>query len=146
LRQARIAADNASNNFRKFDGVAATAIVKVFSLQIARTGVDKAMVEKLKLPIETVTVNALSRAEYYPGAESLTIKIIFNKNNGQLLGAQMAGKEGVSKRIDIFAAALYNKNTVEDLLAFDLSYTPPFSPSWDPVTLCALQAIKKIKK
>ena len=104
------------------------------------------MVEKLNLPVESVTVNASSRAEYYPGAENITIKIIFDKNSGKLLGAQMAGKEGVSKRIDIFAAALYNKNTVEDLLALDLSYTPPFSPSWDPITICAMQAIKKVKK
>jgi len=146
LKEARIAADNASNRFRKFEGITATAIVKVFSLHIARTGVDKTMIEKLNLPVESVVVKSSSRAGYYPGSESITAKILFDKNSGRLLGAQLAGREGVSKRIDIFATALYNKNTVEDLLALDLSYTPPLSPAWDIVTLCAQQALKKIRK
>jgi NADPH-dependent 2,4-dienoyl-CoA reductase/sulfur reductase-like enzyme len=146
LKQARVAADNASGKFTKFEGITGTAIVKLFNLHVGRTGIDKSIVQALNLNVETATVEATSRAAYYPGAENLTAKIFFNTSDGQLLGAQMAGREGIAAGIDVFSSALHNKMTVFDMLHLDLSYTPPVAAAWNPVLLCAMQAVKKLNR
>jgi CoA-dependent NAD(P)H sulfur oxidoreductase len=92
----------------------------------------------------TATVTANSRAETYPGHQKITITLILDKNTKRLLGAEMVGKEGIAKRIDVFATALFNQMTVQDIAELDLSYSPPFAPVWDPILVAANVGIKKI--
>ena len=91
------------------------------------------------------TTEASSRAHYYPGAQSMRIKIVAERRTGRLLGAQIVGGEGAGKRIDVLATALWNAMTVEAVGSMDLSYAPPFSPVWDPVLLAAGKAASKIR-
>ncbi|PAM96720.1 CoA-disulfide reductase, partial [Flavobacterium sp. IR1] len=72
-------------------------------------------------------------ATYYPGSEILTSRLMYQRHTEQLLGAQIIGKEGVDKRIDVLATALYHKMTMEDLENLDLAYAPPYNGVWDPV-------------
>jgi CoA-dependent NAD(P)H sulfur oxidoreductase len=85
------------------------------------------------------TVVHPSRARYYPGGQPLKVKLTAERGSGRLLGAQLAGAEGVAKRIDVVAAALHSGVMVDELAGFDLSYAPPFAPVWDPLLMAARQ-------
>ncbi len=118
--------------------IAGTAVVKVFDLEVARTGIVRP--ERAKDagfdPISK-TITAQSRAHYYPGGHPIKITLTADKDTKRVLGASMAGKDGVSKRIDPIATALYSSLTVPELEKLDLAYAPPFSPVWDPVLTAA---------
>jgi NADPH-dependent 2,4-dienoyl-CoA reductase/sulfur reductase-like enzyme len=85
------------------------------------------------------------RASYWPGMVEIKVKLVFDKRNGRLLGGQLAGKDGVNKRIDIIATALHARMTVMDVGFLDLSYAPPYSPTWDPVQVAANVAAKDVQ-
>jgi NADPH-dependent 2,4-dienoyl-CoA reductase/sulfur reductase-like enzyme len=84
-----------------------------------------------------VTIDSYSRAGYCPGAKPIKISLIADRDSKRILGSSMVGEEGVAKRIDIIATALYSKLTVQELENLDLAYAPPFSPVWDPVLIAA---------
>jgi NADPH-dependent 2,4-dienoyl-CoA reductase/sulfur reductase-like enzyme len=118
--------------------IAGTAVVKVFDLEVARTGVihhDEA--EEAGFDPVSKTIKAPSRAHYYPGGSPITIRLTADRESGKLLGASMVGEEGVANRIDTVATALHAGMTVEDVEYLDLSYAPPFGPTWDPVLTAA---------
>ena len=118
--------------------VPGTAVVKVFKLEVATTGIaDIEIARKYGFNPVKVTIDSYSRADYYPGSKSIKISLLADKKSKQLLGASMVGEEGVAKRIDIIATALSGKFTVEQLENLDLAYAPPFSPVWDPVLTAA---------
>jgi hypothetical protein len=85
----------------------------------------------------------LSRARYYPGHKPLQVKLVVERGTGRLLGGQLAGAEGVAKRVDVVAGALHAGATADELAQYDLSYAPPFAPVWDPVLLAAREAAKR---
>ncbi|MBN2424606.1 MAG: FAD-dependent oxidoreductase [Calditrichaceae bacterium] len=145
-KQGRIAGDNMTEKYSVFKGVTGTAAVKVFDLEIARTGITSQECESMKIDFKTVLINSNSRAHYYPDNKPVTVKLIFHAETGRLLGAQIAGKEGVAKRIDILATALHQKMNVREISELDISYAPPFSPVWDPILIAAQQAVKVVSK
>jgi len=138
-RQGRVAAENALGGNREFAGSLGTQVVKIFNLVIARTGLrhDEALREAFHPFTAESTVN--DHKAYYPGASSLSIRVTGDVVTGRLLGAQMLGRWGaeISKRLDIFATALFHQMNVEDLSDLDLSYTPPLSSPWDPIQMAA---------
>jgi len=138
----RIAGINASGGSEIFEGVLGTSITKVFSLHAAKTGLGEEEAKKIFPDVEVETSTSLSKAHYYPGAEKIFTKLIFSKANGQILGAQMVGKDGVGKRIDIFATIIYAKMQLKEASRLDLSYNPSVAPVWDPV----LRAINKARQ
>ncbi|MEZ4613972.1 MAG: FAD-dependent oxidoreductase [Caldilineaceae bacterium] len=144
----RIAGDNIAANAKgtapsTFPGIAGTAVVKVFDYTMSVTGVtEQQAVRSGKWGqagegIGTALVNAWEKAGYWPGAEKIAVKLVYEKATGRILGGQIAGKAGVNKRIDIIATALSVGMTVETLGMLDLSYAPPYSPTYDPVQVCA---------
>ena len=91
-----------------------------------------------------MTTDAPSRAHYYPGAEPMKIKLVVERGTGRLLGAQIVGRTGADKRIDVLATALRNGMKVADVAGMDISYAPPFSRVWDPVLLAAGKAASEV--
>jgi len=144
-KQGRVAGDSVTGKVSKFNGIVGTAVAKVFELEIARTGITGAYAESLHIPFKSIIIDAKSRADYYPQAQSIKVKLIYKPDDGRLLGAQIVGKEGAAKRIDILATALHQKMSVRDIAQLDLSYAPPFAPVWDPVLIAANQALKTIR-
>lgn len=136
-KQGRVAGTNAGGGHATFEGIVGTAIVKVFDLHAARTGLTEKQAVAEGLNVETVTVKAPARAHYMPVHPPIHTKLVFEKETQRLLGGQMVGTEGVSKRIDVIAAALHAGWTTFDLANLDLSYAPPFAPVWDPVLVAA---------
>jgi CoA-dependent NAD(P)H sulfur oxidoreductase len=135
----RVAGTVAAGGSASFRGIVGTAVVKVFDLEVARTGLGLAEARAAGLDAVATDVVSRSRAKYYPGASPLHVRLVHTPE-GRLLGGQLAGREGVAKRIDVLATALHAGLTVTDLAALDLSYAPPFAPVYDPVLAAAVKA------
>ncbi len=137
-------ADNVTGKRVELEGIAGTAVFKVFDLQVARSGLSLAEAEKYGFdPVEN-TIKSRSRAHAHPGSSTLHIQMVGDRKSGRLLGAQMVGREGAAHRIDAIAVALHQKMTVEAFSQCDLAYAPPFGPVWDPMLTAANQLLKKM--
>jgi NADPH-dependent 2,4-dienoyl-CoA reductase/sulfur reductase-like enzyme len=143
-KQGLVAGTNLAGGNARFPGVMGTAVSMICAVEVARTGLQEKELQGLDLDYATATVKTRTRAGYFPGSGSITVKMISEQGSGRLLGAQIVGMEGAAKRIDIVATALTAGMTVMDLIDLDLSYAPPFSPVWDPVQTAARQLLKKI--
>lgn len=139
-RQGRIAADNIIGKNGKYQGTLGTSIAKVFDLTVAATGNNEKTLKRLEIPYEVVHIHPSSHAGYYPGAETISLKLIFDKETGKIYGAQAVGADGVDKRIDVIATAIKGGLTVEDLTNLELSYAPPYSSAKDPVNMAGYVA------
>ena len=138
-KQARIAADNicglVSRSSGHYSGTLGTAIVKVFDLQAAATGLNEKTARKNNIPYQAIHLHPLSHAGYYPGAAPLAVKVLFALPDGKVLGAQCIGNDGADKRIDVIATAIRAGMTVYDLAKLELSYAPPFGSAKDPINM-----------
>lgn len=139
-KQGRVAGENAVGGYRTFAGSVGTQVVKVFDMAIGRTGLLQAETMHAGFGAAATTESkSWDHKAYYPGAQEIHFRVTGDPISGKLLGAQIAGhwKSEISKRIDIFAAALFHGMTVGGLNDLDLSYTPPLSSPWDPVQMSA---------
>jgi peroxiredoxin family protein/rhodanese-related sulfurtransferase/TusA-related sulfurtransferase len=139
-RQGRIVADNIFGRDNTYKNTQGTGICKVFDLAVGMTGMNEKMLAKMDMPYEKVYIHPASHAGYYPGAHPLFLKILFDSENGKLLGAQAVGVDGVDKRIDVLAVAIRAGLSVYDLEEMELSYAPPFGSAKDPVNYAGFVA------
>lgn len=139
-RQGRIAANNMMGKKETYQGTLGTSIAKVFDLTVASTGNNEKTLKRLGIPYEVVHIHPSSHAGYYPGAEPISLKLIFDQQTGRIFGAQAVGADGVDKRIDVIATAIKGGLTVEDLTHLELSYAPPYSSAKDPVNMAGYVA------
>jgi NADPH-dependent 2,4-dienoyl-CoA reductase/sulfur reductase-like enzyme len=145
-KQGRVCGINIGGGYATFPGVLGTAVSKVCDVEVARTGLSEAELEPLGLQWEQAVVESTTRASYFPGAEPMRIKVLAERRSGRLLGAQIVGREGSAKRIDVFATALWNQMTVAGMVNMDLSYAPPFSPVWDPVLIATRKLSEQVER
>jgi NADPH-dependent 2,4-dienoyl-CoA reductase/sulfur reductase-like enzyme/rhodanese-related sulfurtransferase len=136
-RQGRIAATNALGGALKYRGALGTSVVKLFDATAASTGLTEKAAKDAGFDVGVAIVHKDHHAGYYPGGKPLTLKLVYEKKRGRLLGAQGFGEEGVDKRIDVIATALLGKLDLDDLAELDLAYAPPYSSANDPVNLAA---------
>ncbi len=139
-KQARIAADNIMGRASVYRGSIGASIVKVFDIAAASVGLSEKQLNRYELPYLVSNTHSGSHASYYPGAEKLSIKLMFSPGNGRVLGAQIVGGEGVDKRIDVIATAIHGAMTVFDLEELELAYAPPYSSAKDPVNVAGAVA------
>ncbi len=145
-KQGRIAGENMAGGHALFKGVVGTSTFKVFDLEVARTGLSSREAKSEGFDYISNVIEQYSRANYYPGGSKIRVKLIAEKNTGRILGAEMAGRDDVPKRIDVIATAITAKMTAEDIGNLDLSYAPPFAPVWDPVLIAANDLRKRINR
>jgi NADPH-dependent 2,4-dienoyl-CoA reductase/sulfur reductase-like enzyme len=145
-KQGRVAGENAVGGHAEFAGSLGTQAVKVFDLVIAGTGLRETIARANGFDPITVQTIADDHKAYYPGAHPLHLRIVGDREDGMLLGAQILGHVTgqVSKRIDTVATAIYHRMTVTEVSDLDLSYTPPLSSPWDPVQI-ACQAWERAR-
>ncbi|HVJ97442.1 MAG TPA: FAD-dependent oxidoreductase [Acidimicrobiia bacterium] len=143
-KQGRIVGINVTGGTERFRGVLGTAVTRICEYEIGRTGLTAYAASEAGMAYVTATIESTTRAGYFPGAESITVKVVAEKATGRLLGAQIIGKEGAAKRIDVLATALWAGLSVEEVENLDLGYAPPFSPVWDPVLIAARKAAAQI--
>lgn len=134
-KQGRIAADNIAGINSKYRGTQGSSVIKVFDLTVASTGLNEKQAKQLGLDYEKSFTYSANHASYYPGAVNMSIKTIFEKGSGLILGAQIVGYEGSDKRCDVFATAIRAKMTASDLCELELCYAPPFGSAKDPVNM-----------
>ncbi len=140
-KQGRIVADNIIYGNRiKYEGTVGSGIAKVFDLTVAVTGVNEKNLKQENIPYEYTIVHPSSHATYYPDALSLSLKVIFSKEDGKILGAQCVGYDGVDKRIDVITSFIQKKGTIYDLLSYEQAYAPPYSSAKDPVNMAGFTA------
>jgi NADPH-dependent 2,4-dienoyl-CoA reductase/sulfur reductase-like enzyme/rhodanese-related sulfurtransferase len=144
-KQGRIAADNALGRKSVFKGTQGSAIVKIFDLAVAATGASEKTLAKNNIPYKVCHVHPASHATYYPGAGTVSIKLLFAPGSGRLLGAQAVGTEGVDKRIDVLAMAIRAGLTAFDLEEFEHAYAPPYSSAKDVVNIAGFVAANILK-
>lgn len=132
-KEGRVAGANAAGGNRRFTGVIGTSIVKVCDLTAAKTGLGEREARDAGFDPLVSYTHPLDHAGYYPGAQVMAIKLVADRASGRVLGAQIVGPQGVDKRIDVVATAIYGNMTVEDLEGLDLAYAPPYSSAKDPV-------------
>lgn len=138
-KQGRIAADHIAGLPSRYAGAQGTSILKIFGLTAASTGSNERTLRRLGIPYHAALVHPGSHAGYYPGAEPLTLKLIYD-DQGKVLGAQGFGYDGVDKRIDVLATVIRLKGTIHDLTELELAYAPPYSSAKDPVNMAGFVA------
>ncbi len=139
-----MAGTNIAGGKATFPGVVGTAVSKICAVEVARTGLQEKEAQYHGYDYASATIEAKTRAGYYPGAGTITVKLLAEKVTGRLLGGQIVGMEGAAKRIDTLATALTGGMTAAELVDLDLSYAPPFSPVWDPLQTAARQLTGKL--
>lgn len=140
-RQGRQVADVITGLPRKNRGSIGTAIVKVFDLAAASTGLSERAVQALGYKHAVVHTTGKDHASYYPGATEIVLKLIFSPTDGKIFGAQAVGKKGIDKRIDVLATAIKAGLTIFDLPELELTYAPPFGSAKDPVNMIGYAAM-----
>lgn len=142
----RVAGTVAAGGKAHFSGIVGTAVVKVFDLTVARTGLTATDAEREGFRSRVTDIVHRSRAKYYPGSEDVAVRVVADVD-GRLLGAQMVSADPLTaKRIDVFATALQARMGVADVATLDLSYAPPYAPVYDPVIQAALVAERKLAR
>ncbi|EHC9868622.1 TPA: FAD-dependent oxidoreductase [Vibrio alginolyticus] len=144
-RQGRMAADNMLGRQETYQGTQGTAICKIFDLAVASTGKNEKQLKRENIAYEKVYVHTASHASYYPGAETVSFKMLFDPVTGKILGTQAVGKDGVDKRIDVMAVAQRAGMTVEQLQHLELTYAPPYGSAKDVINQAAFVANNIIK-
>jgi NADPH-dependent 2,4-dienoyl-CoA reductase/sulfur reductase-like enzyme len=139
-KQGRVAGENATGGDATFPGVIGTAITKICAYEVGRTGLTEREATDAGFDHVAATIDSTTRAHYYPHSQPITVKVVVQRGTGRLLGAQIIGKEGAAKRIDVLATAIWAGMTADEVAQLDLGYAPPFSPVWDPTLIAARKA------
>ncbi|MBP7110425.1 MAG: FAD-dependent oxidoreductase [Firmicutes bacterium] len=134
-KQGRIAADQICGIDSRYKGTQGSTVLKAFDLTVACTGINEATAKRAGLNYDKVYLSAGSHAGYYPGAKALAMKVLFDKSDGRILGAQIIGEEGADKRCDVLAVAIRAGMKSADLTELELCYAPPYSSAKDPVNM-----------
>lgn len=134
-KHGRIIADRIAGIESTYQKTQGTAILQVFDLTVAMTGNNERLLQNQKIAYEKLYLFPNSHASYYPNAQQISMKVLFEKQSGRLLGAQMAGTEGVDKRMDVFATAMRTNLTITDLKDLELCYSPIYSSAKDPINM-----------
>lgn len=134
-KQGRIAADNICGLDSQYKGSMGSSVIKLFDLTAASTGLTEKAAQRAGISYDKVVLSPASHAGYYPGAKTMTMKVVYEKDTLKILGAQILGQEGVDKRLDVLATAISAGVKADQLKDLDLAYAPPYSSAKDPVNM-----------
>lgn len=134
-KQGRIAADNICGGNSRYDGSQGSSVIKVFDMTVGITGINEKTASSQEIDYDTIILTPNSHAPYYPGAQPMAIKVLFQPDTLKILGAQIIGFEGVDKRIDVISTAIRLNASALQLQQLDLAYAPPYSSAKDPVNM-----------
>jgi NADPH-dependent 2,4-dienoyl-CoA reductase/sulfur reductase-like enzyme len=143
-KQGRVAGVNIAGAYAAFPGALGTAVTRVCSVEIGRTGLSRREAEDHGFVAVEASVEGETRARYLPERKAIKVKALAEAGTGRMLGAQIVGEEGTAKRIDVLATAIQAGMTAEQVVDLDLGYAPPFGPVWDPVHLVARDLLRKL--
>jgi NADPH-dependent 2,4-dienoyl-CoA reductase/sulfur reductase-like enzyme/peroxiredoxin family protein/rhodanese-related sulfurtransferase/TusA-related sulfurtransferase len=144
-RQGRMIADNLCGRDSRYRGTQGTSVLKAFDLTVATTGLNEKVLKRAGIPFRKIYVHPFGHASYYPGTAQMHIKLLFSPDGKRILGAQIAGYDGVDKRIDVLATAMRGGLGVWDLEHLELAYAPPYGSAKDPVNMAGFTACNLLR-
>ena len=145
VRHGKVAGTNAAGGYAMFPGCLGSSTTKLFDLEIGATGLTEALASKNGITPLVGTVSSKTRADYYPGALPIKIKLVFDRESELLVGGQIVGGEEVTQRINALSFAIQKQMTLRELMKADTAYTPPLCETWEPMVFAAETALRKIR-
>jgi NADH oxidase (H2O2-forming) len=145
VRHGKIAGTNAAGGYAQFTGVLGSAVSQLFDTQIGVTGITESFASKEGIETVTGTITSKTRADYYPGARPIKVKLIAEKESQQVIGAQIIGGEEATQRINALSFAIQKHMTVRELAKADTAYAPPLCETWEPMVLAAEMVLMKLR-
>jgi NADH oxidase (H2O2-forming) len=145
VRQGKVAGINAAGGYAVFSGVLGSAVTKFFDTEIGVTGLNEFFAKRAGFDTVTGTLSGKTRAQYYPGAQPIKVKLVVEKEMERIIGAQIVGGEDVPQRINALSIAIQKQMTVRELAKSDTCYAPPLSETWELMTLTAEAILMKLR-
>jgi len=145
VRQAKVAGTNAAGGYAIFPGVLGATVTRLFDLEIGAVGLGEAYAKRFGIETISASFTGKSRAQYYPGALPIRVKLIVEKETEKIIGAQIIGGEGVAQRINALSFAIAKEMTVRELAKAETCYAPPVAEAWDPMVLVAQMLLRRLK-
>lgn len=143
-QQGRVAGENLAGRRSRYLGTIGTTLLRIFDLAVGKTGLSLQEASRERMPVVSARIEALDRARYNTRARKIWIRLVASSRDGRLLGMQSAGYGDVARRVDVAAAAIASRLTVDDVSRLDLAYTPPFGSLWDPLQVAAQAVLREM--
>jgi NADH oxidase (H2O2-forming) len=145
VRQGKVAGTNAGGDYSQFSGVLASAVTMLFEIQVGNTGLTETAAARNRLEVVTGTISSKTRADYFPGAKPIKVKLVVEKESQRIIGGQVIGGEEVTQRINCLSFAIQKGMTVRELAKADTAYAPPLCETWEPMVLAAEMVLMKLR-
>jgi NADH oxidase (H2O2-forming) len=145
VRQGKVAGINAAGGYALFTGVLGSAVTRLFDMDIGATGLTENAAQRARIETVTGTISSKTKADYYPGALPIRVKLVVEKESQRIIGAQIIGGEEVTQRVNAISFAIQKQMTVRELAKADTAYAPPLSETWEPLVLAAEMVLMKLR-
>jgi len=145
VRQGKVAGANAAGDYAQFTGVLASAVTRLFNMEAGVTGLTEAAAQRARMEVVTGTISSKTKADYYPNALPIKVKLVAEKESQRIVGAQIIGGEEVTQRINAISFAIQKQMTVRELAKADTAYAPPLCETWEPMVLAAEMVLMKLR-
>ncbi|MBS7615965.1 FAD-dependent oxidoreductase [Candidatus Bathyarchaeota archaeon] len=145
VRQGKVAGINAAGGYSLFTGVLGSAVTQLYDMQVGVTGLTEAAAQRARIETVTGTIASKTKADYYPGALPIKVKLVVERESQRVIGAQIMGGEEVTQRINAISFAIQKQMTVRELAKADTAYAPPLCETWEPIVLAAEMVLMKLR-
>jgi NADH oxidase (H2O2-forming) len=145
VRQGKVAGINAAGDYAMFTGILASAVTRLFDIEAGVTGLTEAAAQRARIETITGTISSKTKADYYPTAKPIKVKLVVEKESQRIVGAQIIGGEEVTQRINALSFAIQKQMTVRELAKADTAYAPPLCETWEPMVLAAEMVLMKLR-
>jgi NADH oxidase (H2O2-forming) len=145
VRQGKVAGINAAGDYAQFTGILASAVTRLFDTEAGVTGLTEAAAQRARIEVITGTISSKTKADYYPNALPIKVKLVVEKESQRIIGAQIIGGEEVTQRINAISFAIQKQMTVRELAKADTAYAPPLCETWEPMVLAAEMVLMKLR-
>ncbi len=145
VRQGKVAGTNAGGDYALFGGVLVSAVTRLFDVEAGATGLTEAFAARNRIEVITGAISSKTKADYYPSAKPIKVKLVVEKESQRLVGAQIIGGEEVTQRINALSFAIQKQMTVRELAKADTAYAPPLCETWEPMVLAAEMVLMKLR-
>ena len=145
VRQGKVAGANASGDYSQFTGVLASAVTRLFEVEAGVTGLTEAAAARNRIEVITGAISSKTKADYYPSAKPIKVKLVVERESQRIIGAQIIGGEEVTQRVNALSFAIQKQMTVRELAKSDTAYAPPLCETWEPMVLAAEMVLMKLR-
>jgi NADH oxidase (H2O2-forming) len=145
VRQGKVAGINAAGDYAQFTGVLASAVTRLFEIEAGNTGLTEVSAKRNRIEVVTGAISSKTKADYFPGAKPIKVKLVVEKESQRIVGAQIIGGEDVTQRINAISFAIQKGMTVRELAKADTAYAPPLCETWEPMVLAAEMVLMKLR-